>query len=251
MAQWSLSKNFDCYIRKSWRRIKRDHPLKSFTEDCFSFSQAAKHFNKLGKWDCKTTTSDSKPQGQEPFLKLILTQVLTLIRFQEENVPLSCLSVLRETLGGLFFFFLFANSEKRFSLQHIVVTGIAGLFCQLFLYSPRDALPQTVARLFSVSFWDLSRRSGTAPAAKPGLKPIPMWLFKDPTRLTSDLQPCRRHRANSDQLRLGSNASFQFLPREAGVLDQLLLPQAPESHCALTAIRASTDRAGILTPTLN
>lgn len=110
--------------------------MKSFTWDCFSFSQAAKHFNKLGKWDCKTTTSNSKPQGQEPFLKLILTQVLTLIRFQEENVPLSCFSVLGEALVS------YVDSEKQFSSQCIAVTGISGPFCHSFLYSPRDALPR-------------------------------------------------------------------------------------------------------------
>lgn len=68
-----------------------------------------------------------------------------LIRFHVVNVPLSCLSVLRENLVS------FVDYEKLFSFQRIVVTGIAGLFCHSFLYSPRDALPQTSSHLFSVS----------------------------------------------------------------------------------------------------
>lgn len=140
LLQSVTSENHEGELKKK----KKDQPMKSFTWDCFSFSQAAKHFNKLGKWDCKTTTSNSKPQGQEPFLKLILTQVLTLIRFQEENVPLSCFSVLGEALVS------YVDSEKQFSSQCIAVTGISGPFCHSFLYSPRDALPRhLISSLFS------------------------------------------------------------------------------------------------------
>lgn len=143
-----FQKNSDCYNLLHQKIMKenkkKDQLMKSFTWDCYSFSQAAKHFNKLGKWDCKTTTSDSKPQGQEPFLKLILTQVLTLIRFQEENVPLSCFSVLGEALVS------YIDSEKQFSSQCIALTGTSGPFCHLFLYSPRDALPRhPLTSLFS------------------------------------------------------------------------------------------------------
>lgn len=164
-----------CYIKR--KRIKKDSPLKSFTWDCFSVSQAAKHFNKLGKWDCKTTTSDSKPQGQEPFLKLILTHVLTLIRFHVVNVPLSCLSVLRENLVS------FVDSEAIFFPAYCHHRHSRTFLSFISLQPKRCPAPD----IFSSALFPYEMRHFpqkwhlTAPATKPSLKQVPMQPLKDST----------------------------------------------------------------------
>lgn len=232
-----------CYIRKSWRRIKKkDQPMESFTWDCYSFSQAAKHFNKLGKWDCKTTTSDSKPQGQEPFLKLILTQVLTLIRFQEENVPLSSFSVLGEAVVS------YVDSEKQFSSQCVALTGTSGPFCHSFLYSPRDALPRhpLISSLFSYARGYFPQKWHCS-CIKASSEMVPMQPLKDPNHWTALLKALGQFRTAEARIQqdlpVSSKGSESAVPASSS--------QAHESHCALADTRISTDRTGIFTARLN
>lgn len=116
-----------------------------------------------------------------------------MIRFHVVNVPLSCLSVLRENLVSFVDYFLSSalssQAQQDFPVIHFSTAREMlcprHLICSQFPYETRH-FPQK---------WHL-----TAPAMKLSLKPVPMQPLKDSTCLTSDLQPCKRHQVVSDQL---------------------------------------------------